>query len=159
GIFDDIGKAVGGAVNTAVKVTTAPTSVVINTARAATGNAPPAAIYQPYVDVAHSAGNTIQSTTTVIAAPKEEIYRRVQSLAEQAGPGAEFVFDLGTYANRYSDQLASSGSYAAANGLRLQNPLQVLAVPLAAAVRSARERYDHAAKPLPSDVRAGLQGK
>src|SRR5438477_2191839 len=133
GLFDDVKNAVGGAVNTAANVATAPTKVVINAAQVATGNAPPTAVYQPYLDVAKASGATIQATTSAAVAPQQEIYKHVQEIAGEAGPGAAFLVDLGTYVNQYQTELAASTAYAAANGLQLQNPLQLLSTPLSAA--------------------------
>lgn len=47
---------------------------------------------------------------------------------------------------------------AGANILRQENPLQIVSVPLAAAIREGRERFNGQAVPLPDDVKAGLAG-
>jgi hypothetical protein len=156
--WKEAGNAVGGVVKTGVKGATAPVEVLRNAAKVAAGQEPPRSIYKPYVDLSASAGQTVEATANAASIPREEIYQRVQQIAERQGSGTAFLFDLGTYANRYGDELEQSAARAAANTLQGRNPLYVLAAPLAAAIRSAHERYDSDARSLPGEVIEGLKG-
>lgn len=87
---------------------------------------------------------------------RRRIYEKAQELARRAGPGPAFVFDVATFASRYELELLNSGGQAASNILQGQNILQLVATPLAAAIREGRQRYVGNVKSLPADVKAGL---
>lgn len=155
-IFSDVKNAVGDVARASVKVATAPTEAVVGAARAATGNGSADQIFQPYRELGQAAGNAIDSSAQLVNNPRREIYQRVQEAASSIGGPAEFLFDVGTFQQRYLDELAASGAHGGAQILRQQNPLEVTAAPLAAAIVAARERHITNARPLPDDVRQGL---
>lgn len=160
GPFDKLKKTVGSAINSTVKVVTAPTEVVINTAKVVTGNADPKAIYKPYQELGKSAGATVAGAAQLVNDPQRYLYQKAQEAAAAAGGYAgTFIFDVGTFTTRLSNELGHSAAMGAANVLAQQNPLQIVAAPLAAAVRAARERHASKAQPLPADVRSALQGR
>lgn len=109
GFFGNVVNAVGGAVNTAVHVFTAPTETVINAAGAAVGLNKPSDIFTPYSSLGVSAGNTVAAATSVAAAPADFLYQQALSIASAAGPVGQFAFDIGTFQNNFINQLAVSG--------------------------------------------------
>jgi hypothetical protein len=153
-----IGDFLGSAVNTTVHVVTAPTQTLVNAVQAATGSKPPSAVLDPAKNLGKSAGATLSQGVAIAAAPQETLYQEAQKAVSNVGPGAEFVFDVATFAQRHQDELAKASGQAAANILQQQNPLQIVSIPLAAAIREGRERFDSKAQPLPDDVKEGLEG-
>lgn len=156
--FKKLGKTLEGGVKTALKVATAPTEAVINTAKAV-GDGNVKGIHKPFQEVGKEAGKTIGIATEVIAEPQRYFYSEAQKYASSISDEAEFIFDITTFNQRYSNELAYAGGQATANILQGKNPLQVAALPLAAAIHSARERFKDKAKPIPQDVKGALQGK
>lgn len=156
-LLKDIKNTVGDALETGWRATTAPHRVLINTGRVITGSARPSQIIQPYQRLGTAAGNTLQGANQFIVNPQREIYQRVQkAIADQGGKAGEFVFDVGTFNQRLQLELGSSTNNAVANVLRGQNPLQLVAVPLAGAIRAARSKHIGNSKPLPKDVHNAL---
>ena len=157
GILDKLKKVTGDALESGWKVTTAPIEAVANTGKVLTGNAKPKDIFQPYKELGKVSGNTVGGATDLISNPQKKLFEEVRKFVSKAGgkPG-EFVFDISTFNNQFYSQLGVSGGHGLANVLRGQNPLQVTAAPLAAAIRAARERHAVNAKPLPDDVKKAL---
>jgi hypothetical protein len=154
--FKDLVKAAGGAVNTATKVVTAPAATVINAAGAVVGANDASAIFRPYSDLGKAAGGTVAAATNLVSNPSDFLYQQALAVASKTGAPGKFVFDVGTFQYNLTNQLVRSGGYAAASILSQQNPLQLTAAPLAAAIRAARERHSANAQPLPPDVLQGL---
>lgn len=150
-----IGKALGSVAKTATKIVTAPTETVINAGQAIIGSKPASDIFNPVKDLAAS---TAQTSDAVLS-PQRYLYNKAQQFASEVGgsPG-EFIFDIGTFTSRYYGELANAGIQSATGVLQGQNPLNMAAAPLAAAIHAARERYLGTAKPLPDDVKASLRG-
>ncbi len=160
GLFDDIGNAIGGAVTAATQVVTAPARVVINTAQVVAGQAQPSAIYSPFQQLGTTAGNAVQGAAQLAAAPQRFLFQKAREAAQAVGGNAgAFIFDVGTFVQQFYTQMGVSGTNVLANVLRQQNPLQLFAAPLAAAIRAARERHAANAQLLPADVVAALTGK
>ncbi len=159
GFFGKITNAVGSVVNTGVKITTAPYEAVINTGKVITGNASPSAIYKPYQEVATSAGSALPQVTGVISEPQRVLMQKAQEFSQSVGGNTgAFIFDVGTFSNRYYSELANAGANNINNILHGQNPFQLAAAPLAAAIRAARERHISSAQPLPANIKQALQG-
>ena len=159
GVLEDVGSFIGKALDMGQKITTAPVKTVINTAKTVTGDGSIKDIYQPYREIARSAGNTIESASDLVTNPQDTIYREIEKQVHNVGGDpAVFVFDVATFQQRYLTQLTHSGALATANVLRGQNPLQITAAPLAGAIHAARERHWPRSKPLPDDVKEGLAG-
>ena len=135
---------------------TAPTETIINTGRVVAGQAGPGAIISPYRQVARSSGQLLQGTTRLAAFPYQELNRRAQYLANLAGEPGAFVFDVTTFTQRFFNELAVSTGMYSGTLLQQSNPLQVIAIPLASAIRAARERHIRNARPIPYSVRAAL---
>lgn len=155
-VFKDVAKAVGGAVKTTTKIATAPVNVVIGTAKAANGGSV-SDIYRPYVEIGKSAADNLTAGAKLVSDPQQYMFVKAQEYARKiGGDTGSFVFDVGTFSTRMSNELGYTAAAGAANILRGQNPLQVTAAPLAAAIRAARQQYASQAQPLPPDVRAGL---
>ncbi|MDO5970314.1 hypothetical protein Q4Q35_10900 [Flavivirga aquimarina] len=155
----DLEKAVKGTVKTATKITTAPYESIANTAKVITGGGNIKQIYKPYTDASKQAGAAIGGMTNVISEPQRYLYQQANKFASQVGDEAEFVFDISTFVQRYSSDLAVSGAHATANILQGKDPFQVTALPLAAAVRSARDRFKDKAIPIPQELKIFLKGK
>jgi hypothetical protein len=155
-LWNDVVKAVGGVIDSSVHVVTAPTETVINAARAATGGAPASAIFNPYSDLGKAAGNTLPAAVNVANAPANFLYNQASQIASQTGNAGKFVFDVGTFQQNFVNQLTISGGSSVAAILRQENPLQLAAAPLAAALRAAHQRYANSAQPIPDDIKAGL---
>ena len=89
--------------------------------------------------------------------PESFIYAKVQKYSKKwGGEAGGFIFDASSFAPRFMSELDQAGVNASANILRGQNPLQLTAAPLAAAIRAAHAVHAPNARPLPDDVRAGL---
>jgi hypothetical protein len=151
----EVGKVACDAATSAGRVLTVPTE----TLRRAVNGESTESILAPTKAATSALGKTVKSATTLAVLPQKEIYAEVQELAKKAGPGAGFVVDLGTIANRYSVDLVESAGNATGDVLQGNNPLQVLAGPLAAAIRNAHARHNSSARSIPADVKRGLAGK
>lgn len=156
--FKKLTDAAGSIVNTGVKVVTAQPTAIINTGRVIVGDARPSEIYKPYQELARSTGRTVGATTEVINDPRQFIFNRAQQFAALGGKPGEFIFDVGTFTNQIYTELAIAGLHNTSGILQGQNILQLSAIPLAAALRAARERHLQGARPLPDDVKAALKG-
>lgn len=156
--WNDIGKAVTDVAKGAVQITTAPYQSLVGTAKVITGNGNVAQIYQPYKNALSSTGQAIGSTTHAIMNPQQDLYNKAQIFASNIGGPADFIFDIATFSNRYYNELGYSGGQYLANVLQGQNPLQVNALPLAAAIRAARAKYIKNAMPIPESVKTALRG-
>jgi hypothetical protein len=66
-------------------------------------------------------------------------------------------YKIGTFTNRYYSDLANAGAQNINGILQGQNPFQLFAAPLAAAIRAAKERYSSSSMPLPDDVKNALR--
>jgi hypothetical protein len=153
-----LGDFVKSAVSTTVHVVTAPTETVVKAVQAVANNKPIGTVLDPAKNLGKVAGDTVAQGTTLAAAPQEEIYKRAQKEMAKIGGPAAFVFDVSTFAERNQEELVKTSGLVTANILQQQNPLQIVAIPLSAAIREGRERYDPIAKPIPDDVKAGLAG-
>lgn len=157
--FKALTDAVGSVASASVKLATAPTEAVINTARAVTGNAPASSIYQPFQEAAKSAGAALPQTYQVLNQPQEFMMGKAQELAGLGGDPGAFIFDVGTFSQRYYSQLAAAGVNNFGGILQGQNPFQLAAAPLAAAIRAAHEQYKPSAQPLPDEVKQYFKGR
>jgi len=157
GFFDKVKETVSGAVKTATKITTAPYESVINTAKAV-GGGNPKDIYKPYTKASEQAGKTVGSGITVVSEPQQLFYAEADKFASQFGDETEFIFDTSTFVLRYGNEYATAGGQVVANVLQGKNPLQLRALPLAAAVRAAREKFKNKALPIPQELKNYLRG-
>jgi hypothetical protein len=157
--WKDVGNVVTGGLNVVKQTVTAPTQVVVNSVQAATGNGSVSNIYQPIVQLAQTSGNTVVDATRVANSPQALLTQQAQQFASNVGgkPG-EFIFDVGTFMQKYSTGLSSTGVQIANNVLNGQNPFQVVGAPLAAAIHAAHDEYASKAQPIPADVKQALQG-
>ncbi|MES2478488.1 MAG: hypothetical protein V4561_05350 [Bacteroidota bacterium] len=156
--FKKITDAVGSVVNTGIKVTTAPYQALANTGQVIIGNAKPADIYKPYQEVVTTAGSTLPGVVEVLNEPQKYLTQKAQEYATSIGGNTgAFIFDIGTFTNRYYSELANAGAQNINGILQGQNPFQLTAAPLAAAIRAAKERYSSSARPLPDDVKNALR--
>lgn len=157
--WSDLGDSASDVATAAWRNTTAPIETVANTARVITGQADADTILDPYRDLGNAAADATESGYSLAQQPEKFMYAKVQRYARQwGGDEAGFVFDLATFSPRLMSDLGAAGAHGAANVMRGQNPLQLTAAPLAAAIRAAREVHLPNARPLPADVREGLTG-
>ena len=156
--FKKLSDAVGNVVDLGVKVTTAPYQAIANTGQVLLGNAKPSDIYKPYQEVASSAGQALPGTVQILNEPQRYLMQKAQEFSTSLGGPAEFIFDVGSFSNRYYSELANAGANNISGILQGQNPFQLTAAPLAAAIRAARERYISKSQPLPNDVKNVLRG-
>ena len=156
--FNDLINTVGNIANSTVKVLTAPTEVLINTGKAITGNGSVNDIYKPIQQAVIQTGNTAVQTVGVLSAPQKFFMQKAQEYAQSIGGNTgAFIFDIGTFSNRYYTEFAQAG-IANLNGvLQGQNPFQMVAIPLSAALRAGRERHIGNARPIPEDVKNALR--
>lgn len=157
--WNDIGNALSDVAQTGWNITKAPFESVINAGQAITGNGSVQQVIQPYQQVVSQAGQAVSSTGRVIINPQQDLYSEAQKFASNLGGPAEFIFDVSTFSNRYSNELGFAGTQYVAAVMQGQNPLQIHSLPLAAALRAARERFDSRAVPIPADVKLALRGK
>jgi|GEM_PF-1695185 len=156
--WKDIGKAASDVARGAVKVTTAPYESMLNVGKFIDrGNV--SQIYQPYQSAVAKVGKAVGSSTSAIMNPQQDLYNKAQNFAAQIGGPASFVFDVATFSNQYFNSLGFSGGQYLANVMQGQNPLQVNALPLSAALRAANQRFSKIAQPIPDDVKSALRGK
>lgn len=156
--FKKITDAVGSVVNTGIKVTTAPYQALANTGQVILGNANPSDIYKPYQQVATTAGAALPGVVEVLNEPQRYLMQKAQEYSTSIGGNTgAFIFDIGTFTNRYYSELANAGAQNINGILHGQNPFQLTAAPLAAAIRAAKERYSSSARPLPDDVKDALR--
>jgi hypothetical protein len=156
GLLGKVKNTLGSVVDAGVKWTTAPYQSIINSAQVVTGHGNPSSIYSPYVQMGQSAGNALAQANDLVNRPQNYIYGQALNFANQFGGPGKFVFDVGTFTNQFYSQLGSSATYAVSNALKGQNPFQVVAAPLAAAIRAARERHAVNIQPIPNEVRQAL---
>jgi len=154
--LDDVKKTAGDLGETAWRGATTPARTVLNTGKALAGHGDPGDIIKPWRDLGKVAGDSIDGGVRLATEPRMEIYRQAEKFAAEVGGPAEFIFDVATFTDRHYMALVRAGGTAAGNILRGQNPLQLTATPLAAAIRAARERHSKNAKPLPEDVKRAL---
>jgi hypothetical protein len=159
-LFSDFKKAAGDVTNAIVKTTTAPTTVVVNAAQAAVGQKSPDEIFDPYRKAASSVGDAVSSTSNMAQNPQNFLYEKAEEFVQKtSGDPGSFVFDVATFNYQLNNKLAASGAQASANVLRGENPLEVTAAPLAAAIHAAREKFISSARPLPQDMINALRGQ
>ena len=155
----DVGSFVSGVAKTTVKTVTAPTEAVINTGKFITGQGSATDIYRPLQQAVQQIGSTTVQTTNILLAPQNYFMQEAEKYAQSVGGNTgAFIFDVGTFSNRYYNQLAQSGVQSINGVIQGQNPLQISAIPLSAAIRAARERHYNQSQPLPDDVKNGLRG-
>lgn len=156
--FKKLTDAVGSIASAAVQTVTAPTQAVINTVSAVSGNGSVSDIYKPYQQAYQQTGTALAQSTSVLNDPQSFFMSKAQDFARQNGGDAgDFIFDVSTFSNRYYSELANAGANNINGILHGQNPFQVTALPLAAAIRAAREKYKDTAMPLPDDVKNALR--
>ncbi len=148
---------IGDVAGAAVKVTTAPYQAMANTVQAATGNGGIKDIYKPYVDAAAASGNALNQSAQLVNAPHQYMMQKAQQFASGVGGDAgAFVFDVGTFFQRYSTELGYSAILSTGNFLQGQNPFYIFGAPLAAGIRAARERHYPGSLPLPEHIKSAL---
>ena len=152
--WKSIGNTISGGVNIVKQTITAPTQVVINAARAPLT---PSSYYQPVVQLAQTTSQTVVNGINVVNTPQTFLVQQAtQAAGNIAGKPGEFVIDLGTFMQQYSNNLALSGAQASNNILNGQNPFQIVGAPLAAAIHAARDRFINSSQPIPADVKQAL---
>ena len=157
--WSDLRDSAGDVGTAAWRYTTAPVESMINGAKVITEGASASTIVDPYQRLGMAAGDAIEGGYSLARQPEQFITAKVQKYSQKwGGDAGGFVFDLSTFSSRLMSDLAQSSVNASANVLRGQNPLQISAAPLAAAIRSARDVHAPNAHPLPEDVRIGLAG-
>ncbi|UYV13784.1 MAG: hypothetical protein NCW75_05740 [Phycisphaera sp.] len=157
-LLDDVKKTTGDVLETGLRVTTAPARTIINAGRAASGSMNSSQIYQPFRRLGNSASRTTDHVTRYATAPQDVLLEAAAKLANESGSDeVRFIVDIGTLQHRISNELFRSTGGAVSGSLRGQNPLQVTAAPLAAAIRAARNQHAPRAQPLPEDVKDGLR--
>lgn len=153
-ILDTVKEHTGSAVRLGTDITKAPVNAVVKAARPKS----PGNIFRPFREIGRRLGDGVDTAATLASRPEQELFRRVQQESKHLGRPGEFIFDVGTFSHRFYNELTNSGARGLANVLRQQNPFQLTAAPLAAAIRAARERHISSSKPLPNDVRKSLSG-
>ncbi|MFD0998188.1 hypothetical protein ACFQ21_02680 [Ohtaekwangia kribbensis] len=152
-ILKSIGKTFGSIVDTGVKITTAPYQSIVNTSQVVTGQANANTIFEPYKQLGQSAGTAVIDAAELANRPQNFIYQQALSFSSTFGEPGKFVFDVGTFTTQLYSQLGTSSAYTVGNILKNQNPFQILAAPLAGAIRAARERHIGSARPLPQNIK------
>jgi hypothetical protein len=140
----------------AARVVSSPHRVAENTlrtgAKVLSGKKPPEAILAPSKNYFVSNANKALSIKSI---PTNAIYDQAKKLASVT-PATETIFDVSTFSQAYYGQLVNTYGQAAVNILQGKDPAIIIAAPLAAAIRHAKEIHSQKAKPLPPDVKAGL---
>ena len=157
------GKAIGKTskvlVKAAVEPVKVPTKSVYNTGRVLVGKAKVSEIYKPYTKAIAENGKLVPMAVKTINYPPKKMMRLMQGASSKiGGRTGEFIFDLGTFTNRYFPELGLALAHNVSDVASGKNPLQVIGSPLAGAIRAARERHIASAKPLPQSVKVALKG-
>lgn len=154
-----IRRAVGSVVRTATGIATAPTQAIVNAGLATVGISNPAQIYTPFQEVAKSGGETVNvAAQAFFIDPQSFLYQKARSFAAVGGTPGKFVFDVATFTTKSINDLTGAGATNIGTAVQRQNPLQITAAPLAAAIRAAKDAHAEDAKPIPTDVRTALRG-
>lgn len=140
------------------QVVTAPTKTIINAAQVIVEGKNPETILDPTKDLIKAHAPIPTAVTEITTWPQTQIYKEARKIVAQSGSGGELVFDIATFYDNYQTQIIKSSGQVATNTLLGQDPLQIIAMPLAAAIREAQERHIANAKPLPKDVKERLAG-
>ena len=152
--WKSVGNTITGGLKAVTQVATAPTQVVINAAKAPFT---PSSYYQPVVQLAQTTNQTVVNGINVVNAPQTFLVQQAtQAAGNIAGKPGEFVIDLGTFMQQYSNNLALSGAQVSNNILNGQNPFQIVGAPLAASIHAARDRFINSSSPIPADVKQAL---
>lgn len=154
--FKKAGRAVKTAGKVTVKGTVAPYKTIYNTGKVVTRKGSLKTIYKPYTDISKTVGSGIPNAVDLLNKPNDFLYQQALKFSGNFGNTGKFIFDVSTFTNQLSNQLGVAGSNSAGNTIRGQNPLQVVAAPLAAAIRAARQRHLAEAKPLPVNIKQAL---
>lgn len=142
---------------TVEQVVTAPTNTLIGAVDVVVNGGNPAAILDPLKSAAASAAPVPNIVASAVTWPQDQLYQEaMKASGKVGGPAGDFVFDAATFTQRYYSELTKSAGAVASNTLLGQNPLQFVAMPLAAAVRQAREKHISSAKPLPDHIKMPL---
>jgi hypothetical protein len=155
-VFKKLGGAIKTTGKTLTKVTTAPYRTIYNTGKVVTGNAGPKTIYKPYTDVTKDVGTALNKSADLFNWPYNFIYSQALEYSGKFGNTGKFIFDISTFLNQLSNQYSDAGINSLSNALKGQNPAQVIGVPLAAAIKAARQRHLAEAKPLPPNIKEAL---
>ncbi|WP_010117532.1 hypothetical protein [Acinetobacter sp. P8-3-8] len=141
---------------TAEQIITAPTKTIINTAKVIVEGKNPETILDPTKDLIKAHAPIPAAVSEITTWPQTQIYKEARKVVAKSGSGGELIFDVATFYDNYQAQIIKSSGQVATNTLLGQDPMQILAMPLAAAIREAQERHIANAKPLPKDVKDGL---
>lgn len=142
---------------TAEQIATAPTQTLLAATNVLVNGGNPSSILDPAKNAAASVAPLPTIAATVVTWPQDQLYKEALKASKKVGgPTGEFAFDVATFTQQYYSNLVKSSGAAASNTLLGQNPLQFVAMPLAAAIREARDRHIGSAKPLPEDIKEPL---
>ncbi|UPG96339.1 eCIS core domain-containing protein [Luteibacter aegosomatissinici] len=157
--WSDAKRTLGDAGTVVYQGTVAPTQVVVNAAQAAVGQKSSSDILAPLQQVASSTGDLVEGGASLARQPQQYLYNRAQRYAQKwVGDSGAFIFDVATFSTELNTDLASATAGGAANALRGQNPLQIAAAPLAAALQAARDQHYSRSKPIPDSVKLAFRG-
>lgn len=138
---------------TVVKTALAPGTTVVTAARAATGKE---SVKQGVTEIretsaipAQQAGAVFKAAVTVKSAMHNYVTDRVPH-------AAAFVLDLGDFMEHYSESTTITTNEYAAMVIAKGNLRYILGIPLAAAIREAKDRFTAIAQPIPADVKQEL---
>ncbi len=143
-------------VDSAKKLIVAPIATLRNAVQVVTGDKPPSSLLDPTKDAAKSVAPAVQLATDVVTWPQQKVFQATQSLGTKIGPLGEVIVDVATFTERYTNSIIQSGGADLASTLAGHNPLDIVAIPLAAAIHEARDRHYPNSHPLPPDVQSAL---
>lgn len=158
-----IGKGVKKGVKKSYKVTkkivTAPTKSTYNAGQVIIGRKKPKSIITPYTSAGREVTSVIPNLVNGLTYPERLMMNKAQSLAYKLGGNTgAFILDLGTFTNQYYPQLTYSLAKNVDDVARGRNPVRVVAAPLAAAIRAARDRHWNQSLPIPYEIKRALRG-
>ena len=156
--WDDVKDAGESIVKAGIKATTAPYEAILATGNVIVTQESPESVLEPYKQVVISTATATEKVNLLADAPRRMLYQAANEVVSELGDEASFVFDLATFSQQFFSGLGNSGITTITNILRGSNPLELIAAPLAAAIRAAREKHLANSRPLPKDVKAGLAG-
>jgi hypothetical protein len=95
-------------------------------------------------------GSIVESTRRIVNAQEQAAAELAQKVGGNTG---RVIFEYGSGLDRYHREFVFTAAQQGAGALQGQDPLWSIAMPVAAAIRDAKAKYEAQAKPLPDDVK------
>ncbi len=129
-------------VRVAAAPVTAPTKVVVNVARGRSA-------MKPIRELAGDVQGAVRDVTHLATLPDQVV---IQIAHDRLGSGGQLIAEVLTGSNVHQIELAAATADGFVGIFNGDNPLEVLAIPLTAAISAAATEFRKTAKPIPASV-------